>query len=213
MKNILIVCISFLLFSSTANAQAQRGQKALNVWYNYAMPFGDLKNYFSPNGSPRAATVEMMWHLNPALQLGISGGFVNFYEKRPRTVYTLENGSEVSAVLSDNIQVIPIMLSGVYYPMASGQGEVKTIQPFVQLGAGVALLDHQRYLGQFTSASMSKGRFGAKAGAGLKVPFGSFKQHGILAGVHYNYTGFNSLNVKSLNYLTGGIGVSFGLFD
>lgn len=213
MKQLIIILCAFLLVSQ-AHAQAFKGQKTANIWYNYAMPLGDFKNNVASLGTPRAATVELMWHLNPQFQLGLSGGFANFYQKNDRAVYKMEDGSDISAVMTNNVQLIPILLNAVYYPVAPGtEGKMAKVQPFVQLGAGAALTEYERLLGQFSNISNNKINFAAKAGGGIKIPFGKFQQNGVLAGMHYNYSGFKQAGVNNINYVTGGIGLSFGLFD
>ena len=211
MKNIFITCC-FLFLGTAAFAQYERGIKKLNLWYNYAMPMGDIKtNYFGDN-SPRAASVEMLWHLNSQLQLGIGSGIANFYEKTPRQTYKLADGSDISAVMTNTLQSIPVLATAVYSPMNKA-GAIPVFSPFVQLGAGIAMNNFNRYLGEFTNESFNKVQFAAKAGVGGRVAFGRYKQHGVLAGVHYNYSGLSLTDANSLTYLTGGIGLSFAIAD
>ncbi len=211
MKYIYLALV-FVFTSSVVYGQYERGVKKINLWYNYAMPMGDFKNNYIGESSTRAASVELLWHLNPQLQLGLGGGVVNFYEKFPRQTFKLADGSDISAVMANNVQSVPVLATVVYSPLNNVE-EIPLLSPFLQFGAGIAMNQFQRYLGEFTNENLRKTQFAAKAGAGVKFSFGRYKQHGVLAGAHYNFTGFELPQAKNLQYITGGIGLQFAIAD
>ena len=118
----------------------------------------------------------------------------------------MSDGSDISAVVSHSVQVIPVMAKAMFSPMADSR-----IQPYVSAGAGVNLVRFNEYLGEFTSLNNSSLAFGAEAGAGIKIPFGTTQRAGLMLGATYRYSPYNKYEVSNLNTINLQAGFQFRL--
>jgi hypothetical protein len=99
-----VVCI---LFVSQLNAQ--RGEVKMNIQYSYALPVGSFKSDVVNNGSPRGVTGDILYNVNNKLSVGLGLGFQDFYQKYPRALYNTGDKEVTSAVLSNSVQIIPLL--------------------------------------------------------------------------------------------------------
>jgi hypothetical protein len=197
MKHRISIIIAGLLLTATAQAQTWKERKPVTVDlnYNFSMPQGDFKNNFIDKNSAAGFNLDIMYWLKPTLSIGGSLGYQDYYQKYPRALYKLSDGSDISAVVSNSLQTIPIMVKSNYMPLAQKQS---FIQPYFTAAAGVNLVDYSQYLGEF-GASNTKARFTALAGAGIKIPFKKYSESGFLLGANYQYSPYNFNDLKSLN--------------
>ncbi|HEX8462401.1 MAG TPA: outer membrane beta-barrel protein, partial [Segetibacter sp.] len=175
---------SFAIFTTmlaaciiSISASAQSSKLKMELSYNISAPLGSFKNDYINKTSFRGATGELSYTFNPKFSLGLNTGYQSYYQKYDRATYKLEEGQTVSAVLTNKMDITPVLLRGTFFPM--GANLAAKIQPYVSAGAGVNLVTYGQYLGQFGGTETSS-PFAAQLGAGLKIPFGnSYNQTGI----------------------------------
>ncbi len=121
----------------------------------------------------------------------------------------MEGNQTVSAVVSNSMDVLPVLLRGTFYPLGTNASAV--IQPYVSAGAGVNLVNYGQFLGEF-GGYQSSGAFAADAGTGILITFGQkVNQKGIKLGATYNYSSYNHNEISKLNSVGINAGVVFGL--
>jgi hypothetical protein len=161
-----------------------------------------------------------MWYVTDELALGASLGFQDFYQKTPRDLYVLSDGSDISAVRSRSLQTIPLLFKANYFPvkMKTASGTVLAgnrvepglqILPYFSLGAGLNMVPYQQLYGIFINADDFRTGFAGLAGAGLKVPFGRFMQNGFVLEANYNLMPFNHFVMTNTNNFTFRLGFQF----
>ncbi|MEO8117067.1 MAG: outer membrane beta-barrel protein [Bacteroidota bacterium] len=196
-------------FANLANAQApaKEGELKLHLNYNYAIPLGSFKNELISNGSARGFSGDLLYQINPKWAAGISAGYQDFVQKYPRAVYETGSHESTSAVLTNSVEISPLMAKGIFTPMG---GNGKTLQPFISAGAGVNMLSFRQYLGEFGGAD-NQATFIAQAGAGLNLAFGKTKESGFSIGADYNYVPYQRNGFGNMNSLGLHAGLYFPL--
>ncbi len=180
----------------------------LQLGYNVSAPIGSFKNDFIDKTSFRGATGELRYIINPKFAVGLAGGYQDFYQKYPRAVYNTGDNENISAVLTNTMQLIPIMLRGTYFPTGEKQAFAK---PFVSLGAGANVITYKQYLGEFGSRDNSA-RFAASAGAGVLIPFNKYTNGtGFTLGANYNYGAYNKNGIGNINSVSFNVGLAIEL--
>ncbi len=208
MKKIVSSIFAIIIFSAFAlHANAQKGEWKLNLNYNYSLPLGSFKNDIISNGSPRGFSGDFMYGINNQFALGLYGGYQDFYQKYPRDVYQTDNHEVTSAVLSNSIQTMPILLQGKFLPLGSMHAPV---QPYISAGVGVSIINFSQYLGEFGGTS-TNGGFTAKGGAGVMIPFGRYSVAGLSLGADYNYIAYKKYGYNNLSNVGFHAGVYFPL--
>ncbi|MEO5592455.1 MAG: outer membrane beta-barrel protein [Chitinophagaceae bacterium] len=192
-----------LLFSAGAFAQDEGFTLKLN--YSVAIPMGSYKDLIN-NTSFRGFGAELMYHINNKFSAGIETGSQDFYQKYPRQTYKMDDGSDLSAVVSNSVQTVPILLKAQYNLLPG-----KTVQPYVALGAGGNIITYNQYAGEFSSAGKTKFGFAARPEAGVYVPFRKGSGAGFSVSAGYNYMPFNYNGINNLNNVMAKVGVSFPL--
>lgn len=193
---------------STYSAGSGAGDVKMNFYYLYGMPTGTFKSELVDNNSPRGFGADILYWFNPKWGVGGSFAYQDFYQKYPRDLYKLTDGSDISAVLSNSVQTLPIMAKAMFSPTAD-RGSI--VQPYVSVGAGVNLVSYAQYLGEFTGTSETKAKFTAQAGAGVKIPFGKADRAGLLLGANYQFTPYNRNDISNLNTINLQAGLQFRL--
>lgn len=207
-KNILIfmTMVAACVISLSASAQ-QRLKMELN--YNISAPVGSFKKDFINKTSFRGGTGEISYTFNPKFSLGLYSGYQSYYQKYDRQVYKLDGNQTVSAVVTNTLDVVPLLLRGTYFPM--GSSATDKVQPYVSAGAGISMINYGQYLGEF-GGTQSSTPFTAQAGAGIKIPFGSrYNQTAFKIGAAYNYINYNRNNISKLSNVGFNAGVVFAL--
>lgn len=193
--------IAFLgLLLLCLNAQGQERTLKLEVGYKAALPLGNFQNLVdktSLNGWEAA----VMYNLTDQAALGFQVGFQDFYQKYDRQVYH-GAGSDISAVITNSVQIIPLMVKGKYRFTPSG-----VVQPFVGLGIGGNLVQYSKYYGQFADAG-SGFSFAAQPEVGVHIPVSRARGIGINIAAAYNYVPFQKLDADGLHHATIKAGVS-----
>lgn len=202
---IFLICCTFLFLADTARSQDSK--LSLNLNYNYSFPVNSFKSDVFPASSARGFTGNLMYQVNPALNVGLGFGYQDYYDKQPRQVYDLGDNQHVSAVLTNSMQITPFLARAEWLPFNQ---TLTAIQPYVSLGAGVNLVDYAQYLGEFPS-SATKAGFRLQGGLGVKVPVWQARGLGVDVGGAYDYSPFHHYGLKNLNTLNvhGGIYFAF----
>jgi len=185
-------------------AQAQQGELTLNLNYSINSPVGSFKDFVNKT-SYRNWTGSVLYGINDKLSVGFGTGFQDFYQKYPRQLYKLEDGSDISAVVSNSIQAVPLLAQAQYRFTPNA-----TIQPYVALGVGGNLILYRQFVGEF-SDSKNKFGFAARPEAGVYIPFRKGGPTGLTLHADYNYMPVNYNDVDRMDNWGAGIGVKFPL--
>lgn len=192
----------------SVSAAAQNKFK-LELGYNVSIPMGSFKSDYIGKTSFRGGIGELSYAFNPKFSLGLESGYQNYYQKYGRQLYKLDGNQTVSAVLTNTMDIVPVLLRGTFYPM--GANATAIVQPYVSAGAGINLINYGQYLGEFGGTEASTA-FAVQGGAGIKIPFGDkINRNGIKIGATYNYSNYNHNDVSKLNNIGISAGVIFGL--
>lgn len=209
MKKINIIFIVFALACMMSVGASAQNRLKMELNYNISSPLGSFKNDFINKTSFSGGSGEISYTFNPRFSLGLHSGFQSYYQKYDRQVYKLSGNQIVSAVVTNTLDVVPLVLRGTFFPL--GTSETAKVQPYVSAGAGVSLVSYGQYLGEF-GGTKSSSSFTAQAGAGIKIPFGhKYNQTGIKLGTTYNYINYNRNDISKLNNVGFNAGVVFGL--
>jgi hypothetical protein len=190
----------FLSLLLCLGASSQQRTVKLDVAYKAAMPLGNFKN-LTDKTSLNGWEAAVLYGLTDQISVGLQSGFQDFYQKYDRQVYH-GPGSDISAVITNSIQVIPVLLKGKYTLTKSG-----VIQPFAALGVGGSLVQYRKYYGQFAD-SKSGLSFMAQPEVGVHIPVGQAKRMGINIATAYNMVPFKGLDADGLNHASVKVGVS-----
>ena len=198
----LLITSLFFLAIIPFTSKAQEKVMQLDLNYGIGIPGGSFKTDAVDKASFRGFTANLLYNITPHISVGLGTGFQDFYQKYPRSVYKLDGG-EVSAVLSNSIQTIPI-LAEFQYRFLPG----KMIQPYVGVGIGGNMVVFDQYLGEFEN-SKSNFKFTARPEAGLFIPFRKDGPAGLHLFGAYNYMPYNMDGIDNLNNWGAGLGVKF----
>jgi outer membrane protein W len=198
-----VLCVLFV----SQKVNAQKGEVKVNIEYSYALPTGSFKNDVISNGSPRGAMGDLLYNINNKFSVGLGLGFQDFYQKYPRALYNTGEKEVTSAVLSNSVQVIPVMAKAEFYPLGDKKG---TIQPYISAGAGLGITSFTQYLGEFGSTDNTSG-FMLQGGAGIAIPFNKFSHAGIRLGANYNMVNYNHNGFSNFNNINFHAGLFFPL--
>ena len=207
MKKIKIVLITIIiLLAGVINTSAQRGELRMTAGIAGATPSGDFKNVVDKT-SLRGADVTILYGINDKFSAGLNIGFQDFYQKFPRSVYKLSDGSDISAVLTNSIQTLPILATAKYSFLPQAR-----IQPYATAGVGGAIVLNRQYIGEYPNET-NKFSFAAKPGAGVYIPFRKQGEVGVNLGVNYNYIAYKQDDISNLSYIGFTIGIGFPMRD
>lgn len=204
MKKIKYLMMGFALLIS-AGAFAQDYGLTLKLNYSVGVPLGAGRELISKT-SFQGFGAEIMYHPNAKWALGLESGSQGFYQKYPRQLYKAADGSDLSAVVSNTVDIVPILLKAQYNFLPDAG-----IQPYVALGAGGNIISYHQYAGEFSNDGKTKFGFAARPEAGVYVPFRKGSGAGFSLGAGYNYAPFNYNGLNNLDYITARVGVSFPL--
>ena len=202
MKNYLRISILIVAVVFTFQVNAQQ-RLNMELGYNINHPLGSFKDVVSKT-SFRGFTGGITYDVTEQFGIGLGVSYSDFYEKYPRQVYQTQEGA-ISAVISNSIQVIPVVAKAKYH-----FGNAGTVRPYVAAGAGVNLLNYDQFYGEFNT-SRTAIKPAVTGEAGIKIPLGYSKQSGINIGAHYNYLPFNYDGIKNLNTVGAHVSVFFPL--
>lgn len=206
MKSIKLIPI-ILSILAVSQANAQRGQVKMNLQYSYALPTGSFNNDIISDGSPRGITADLLYNINNKFSVGLGLGFQDFYQKYPRALYNTGHNETTSAVLSNSVQVIPILAKAEFYPLG---GKNVAVQPYISAGAGLGISSFTQYLGEFGGTN-NGGNLMLQGGAGIFIPFHKFSSTGIRLGANYNMVNYDKDGFNNFNNINFQAGITFPL--
>lgn len=198
--------LPFVLLLSFSVVRAQKGQTRATVQYNAGLPVGSFKNTVSET-SLRGFSATVLYGLNNKLSVGAGTGFQDFYQKNDRRLYKLSDGRDLSAVMTNSIQVLPL-LATVRYAFTPGAA----VQPYASLGVGGNFVTYSQLLGEFGD-KQAVVRLAARPEAGVYVPFRKDGQSGFTLGASYNVMPLNRNGISNLNHVGVHAGISIPLRD
>jgi opacity protein-like surface antigen len=193
-----------LLLLATAVSYAQQGELRGTVSYSAAMPLGSFKDNVVSKTSFRGVDVNILYGISSNLSVGLTTGYQDFYEKYPRQVYKLGDGSDISAVISNSVQQIPFLATAHYDFMNTG-----AIRPYALAGIGGNFIVNRQFLGEYTNENTNRLSFAARPEVGVYIPFGKTAQSGINLGAYYNYIPYNKGNIDNMNSVGIKVGIGF----
>src|SRR5882762_6978679 len=135
-----VVAIVILLGCPTLRAQ---NELQVNLGYNVNIPTGAFRDFITHPGY-KGFNVGLAYPINNQLSVGLSFGYNDFYQKYPRQTYDDGKGSTVSAVVTNSVQQVPLLLTANYTLVKKG-----FIRPYIGAGAGVNFATFDQYLGEF----------------------------------------------------------------
>jgi hypothetical protein len=206
MKMLKIFAFAICSFFAV-HADAQKGEMKLNIEYSYALPTGSFKNDIISNSSPRGVTGDLLYNINNKFSVGLGLGYQDFYQKYPRALYNTGDKEVTSAVLSNSVQVIPLLAKAEFYPLGDKKG---IVQPYISAGAGLGFTTFTQYLGEFGSTDNS-GSFMLQGGAGIAIPFSRSSHAGVRLGANYNMIDYNRSGFSNFNNINFHAGLFFPL--
>lgn len=202
----LLKLIPLLLLLVACKTNAQKGELKLSLNYSYAIPSRSFKSDVINNSSPRGGTGDLMYSISNKFAIGLGSGFQDFYQKYPRNIYKTADNETTSAVLSNSVQIIPLLAKAEFDPLGGKKG----IQPYISAGAGIGITSFEQYLGEFGGTNTSSGLM-LQGGAGLKIPFNTTGNAGLRVGANYNMLNYNKNGFKNFNNLNVLAGLYFPL--
>ena len=180
---IIVIMISF-------TAGAQRVKLAIN--YNAATPAGSSFRDYVSKTSLRGFQGSVLYSLNDHFRVGLQASYNDFYHKFGRQVYKTNDGADISTVLSNTMQIIPVLAKGEYSFTKNGK-----IRPYIGLGAGVNFINYDQYLGEFEYyKTFAKASFSGDLG--VLVPFCNDSQYGFRVSTSYNLTPFKEEGIENI---------------
>lgn len=195
--------MAFFICLLCLGASSQQRTLKLDINYKAAIPAGNFRN-ITDKASFNGLEAALMYGLTDRISVGVQTGFQDFYQKKDRQIFHTP-GSDLSAVITNSVQLIPLMLKGMYTFSESG-----AVQPFVALGVGGNLAQYRKYYGQFTD-SRSKPGFMAQPEAGVSMQVGKYKRTGLHIAAAYNYVPFKYNDADGFNHAFIKAGVSIPL--
>lgn len=192
MKLIKILMAAPLLLLLSTGVNAQQGRFKVELNYTVGLPAGKLKDVAN-NTSWRGGEIAFMYGVTDPLSVGLAIGTQDFYQKYPRTVIHSE-GQDVSAVVSNSIQTMPVMAKASMKLAPMGP-----VQPFVSLAAGGNFIQYRKFYGEFVDSRYKFG-FAAQPSVGVHVPFSRTSGAGFHIAAGFNYMPFKYNEVDGLHH-------------
>ena len=149
-----------------------------------ATPIGSFSSGYIDKTSFRNFSASMEWVLQSPISIGGEIGSSYFEKRIPRTVVE-DNGQTISAVQTRTLSQYPIQ-GFVNYRLAPRNA---MIQPYVQVSAGVSIVDFTNYYGSLAD-QQQKASFTYGVGAGSKFLFKKDGSWGADVRVKYAATTF-----------------------
>jgi len=181
-----------LMGVATKGAMAQH---ALEFNFNYNINFPASADFKALVDKPafKGFTAGLAYPITDQLRAGLSFGYNDYYQKYPRQVYENGPGSEVSAVLSNSIQQMPLLATVDYTVLKKG-----VVRPYIGAGVGINFISFDQYLGEFDNpANFTK--LAVRGEAGILIPLSIYSSTALRIGGSYNYAPFKEYGFSNLN--------------
>ena len=201
MKKLILVTI-LVTSIGVYTTWSQQGLVRMTIGLAGATPSGEFRDLVNKT-TFRGADLSILYGINDRLAVGLNAGFQDFYQKYPRAVYKLSDGSDISAVLTNSVQTIPFLATAQYNFMP-GAG----LQPYVSAGAGGAVVMNSQFIGEYPNES-DKINFALRPGGGIFIPFRKAGEVGVNLGVNYTFIPYKQDNISNLSYIGFTVGIGF----
>jgi len=187
----LVIAVTLILAGSTG-AEAQH---TLEFNANYAVNFPVGADFKSLVNKPafKGFTAGFAYPVTDQFRVGLSIGYNDYYQKYPRQVYSNGPGSDISAVLSNSIQQLPLLATADYTFLKTG-----FIRPYAGAGVGVNFISFDQYLGEFDNP-VNHTNFALRGEAGILIPVSNYSSTAIRIGGSYNYAPLKQYGINNLN--------------
>jgi hypothetical protein len=170
--------------------------------YTAAVPLGSFSSNYIDKASFENYSIALEWVLRNSFSIGGEIGYSFFKNRIPRALYPTADGGDISAVQTRTLTQYPIQVFGNYRFL----GRNSPVQPYVQVSAGVSILDYTLYYGSLADQKQ-KIRPTYGIGAGSKFLFRKDGSFGADVRVKYEATPFDyeyvNKGVSSLNTSVG----------
>ncbi len=201
-KNKLILFLSIAISIHVTKVAAQQGELRMTASLAGALPSGGLKDMVDKT-SLRGADVTIIYGINDQFGVGLNLAFQDFYQKFPRAVYKLSDGSDISAVLTNSVQTVPFLATAKYNFIPGSR-----IQPYASVGVGGAVVINKQFIGEYPNEN-NKISFSARPAAGVYIPFRKQGEVGLNLDVNYNYIAYKQTGISNLSYIGFTVGIGF----
>lgn len=189
------------LIAVTTIAAAQEFKLAVN--YNTAAPLSSGFREYVSKTSYRGFQGSILYNLNDDFRMGLEISYNDFYQKYERQLYKTSDGADISTVLSNTMQILPILVKGEYSLVKTGW-----LKPYVGAGAGLNVINYDQFLGEFEyNKSYVKPAFSGDLG--LLIPFHKSSNYGARISTSYNFSPFNKEGIKNIDTWNVQAGVVF----
>ena len=202
-KYMIISCLMIAGILFTQSLLAQKNPLTVELNYNYSVPLSGFKSDLISNNSPRGFTGSIMYPFTNKLAGGLQFGFQDYYQKYSRALYHTGPSQDISAVVSNSIQITPIILKAKFYPLTDSY-----VRPYISAGAGGNLISFKQYFGEFGNTQTNFG-FVAEGGAGIMIPFKKMSTSGFYICGTYDYAPYKKNGYRDLNSVNIQAGISF----
>lgn len=119
-----------------------------------------------------------------------------------------DEATDISAVVSNSVQVYPMMAKAIYLPLAEKENR---LQPFFSAGAGGAMVSNRQLWGMFDVINSMNFSLAMSAGAGIQYALGSSKKTSLFASANYQFIPYNRYDISNLNSINIRAGVRLKL--
>ncbi|GAB3928767.1 hypothetical protein [Larkinella terrae] len=173
------------------------------VFYGVGLPMGSQQNFIDKTGNRNfGLAVEAMFPGRFSVGARIGQQYVS--ERLPRQVYTFDDGSEISAVQTRSLNVVPLLAIGSVY-----LNNIQSVfRPYLQLGAGGAYVDYAKYYGTLVDQKTGIRAVLAPA-VGAKFQFGRNSNLGGEVQAQYQNVFFKYNELKNSSNLLFSVGLSY----
>jgi hypothetical protein len=203
--NFLRITIGVLVILMCVSAAHAQNELQLNANYNINFPASSSFRQLTNHPAYKGFTAGLAYAIDSnRIRIGLSVGYNDYYQKFPRQVYSNGPGSDISAVVSNSIQQVPLLVT-VDYTFLKG---LARIRPYIGVGAGVNFITFDQYLGEFDNP-VNNTKFAARGEAGILIPLSIYSSTAIRIGGSYNYAPLNKYGINNLNNWGVQAGITF----
>jgi len=194
--------VALIVLALTAFSAQAQNEVQFDVNYNINFPSGYDFHNMVQHPAYKGFTAGFSYAFDSCLRAGINVGYNDYYQKYPRQVYSQGPGSDISAVITNSIQQVPLLVTIDYSFMKRG-----VIRPYIGAGAGVNFITLDQYLGEFDNP-VSSTRFALRGDAGISIPLSHWRSTAIRIGGSYNYAPYNKYGINNLDNWAVHAGIS-----
>jgi len=193
MQTIRKITLAFTLVAITATGALAQHTLQFNFNYNVNFPASNDFKALVDKPAFKGFTAGIAYPFGEQLRVGLSFGYNDYYQKYPRQVYSNGPGSDISAVLSNSVQQMPLLATVDYTILKDG-----FIRPYIGAGVGINFISFDQYLGEFDNPRDFT-RLAARGEAGILIPLSNYSPTALRIGGSYNYAPFKEYGFSNLN--------------